>query len=174
VLTDTYEAVAAGQNLGEAVAADQNLQEAVGAYRAGKLDEVETLCNRTLEQQPDHIGSLQLLAAVAANRGVPRRGVELMEKAIALCPDSVDSHIELARLLRLEERNSDAIAALQKAIDIQPNSAGAYNDLGLIYLEATSRKRSIAMTGRSESNEISPLLISIEGSRWKSRGIMPN
>jgi tetratricopeptide (TPR) repeat protein len=134
MLMGTTESVASDQNLPEPIAADQALHEAIAAYRAGKLDEVETLCNRTLEQQPNHIGSLQLLAAVAANKATPRRGVELMEKAISLCPDSVDSHIELARLLRLEDRNSEAIVALQKAIDIQPNSAGAYNDLGLIYL----------------------------------------
>jgi tetratricopeptide (TPR) repeat protein len=121
-------------NTPEAIAADQALHEAVAAYRAGKLDEAEALCDRTLEQQPDHIGSLQLLAAVAANKAAPRRGIELMEKAIALRPDSVDSHIELARLLRLENRDSDAIAALKKAIDIEPRSAGAHNDLGLIYL----------------------------------------
>jgi tetratricopeptide (TPR) repeat protein len=133
MLMGTTESVASDQNLPEPIAADQALHEAIAAYRAGKLDEAEALCNRILEQQPDHIGSLQLLAVVAANKAAPRRGIELMEKAIALYPDSVDSYIELARLLKLEKRDSDAITALKKAIAIEPNSAGAYNDLGLVY-----------------------------------------
>src|SRR5262249_21593437 len=133
MLMGTTESVASDQNLPEPIAADQALHEAIAAYRAGKLDEAEALCNRILEQQPDHIGSLQLLAVVDANKAAPRRGIELMEKAIALYPDSVDSYIELARLLKLEKRDSDAITALKKAIAIEPNSAGAYNDLGLVY-----------------------------------------
>jgi tetratricopeptide (TPR) repeat protein len=122
VLAETHEATTA------------DLGQAVAAYRAGKLDEVEALCNRILEQQPKHIASLQLLAASLGQRGQPRRGIELLERALSLCPDSVDSHVQLAKLLRLEGRNPEAIAALKKAIDIQPESAAAYNDLGLICL----------------------------------------
>src|SRR5262249_25269554 len=103
-------------------------------YRAGKLDEVEALCNRMVEEQPDHIASLQLFAASLGQRGQPRRGIELLERALSLCPDSVDSHVQLAKLPRLERRNLEAIAALKKAIDIEPQSAAAYNDLGLICL----------------------------------------
>jgi tetratricopeptide (TPR) repeat protein len=122
VLADAHEATTA------------DLRQAVAAYRAGKLDEVEVLCDRILKEQPDHIASLQLLAASFGQRGQPRRGIELLERALSLCPASVDSYVQLAKLLRLEGRNPEAIAALKKAIDIQPQSAAAYNDLGLICL----------------------------------------
>jgi tetratricopeptide (TPR) repeat protein len=143
VRSEIDEANAADHNLQEATAAGQALHEAIAAYRAGKLDEAEALCHRTLDKQPNHIGSLQLLAAVAANKAAPRRGIELMEKAIELCPNSVDSHLELARLLILDKRNSDAIAALKKAIEIEPGSAGVYNDLGLIYLEGRDVEKAV-------------------------------
>jgi tetratricopeptide (TPR) repeat protein len=122
VFADTHEAITA------------DLRQAVAAYRVGKLDEVEALCNRMLEEQPDHIASLQLFAASLGQRGQPRRGIELLERALSLCPDSADSHVQLAKLLRLDGRNPEAIAALKKAIDIEPQSAAAYNDLGLICL----------------------------------------
>jgi tetratricopeptide (TPR) repeat protein len=119
----------------EPPAVDQDLRDAVAAYRTGKLDEVEALCGRILERQPDDVGSLQLLAAAAAHRREPRRGIELLEKVISLRPDSVDGYIQLAKLQRLEKLISEPIAALKKAIELKPDSAGAYNDLGLIYLE---------------------------------------
>jgi tetratricopeptide (TPR) repeat protein len=116
------------------VAVDQDLHDAVAAYRAGRLGEAEASCNRILAQQPDHVASLQLLAATAARRREPRRGVELMERVIALRPDSADGYIQLAKLQRLENRVSEPIAALKKAIELRPESAAAHNDLGLVYL----------------------------------------
>jgi tetratricopeptide (TPR) repeat protein len=149
VLSHSYEAVATERALPEPIAADEALHEAIAAYRGGKLDEAEALCSRTLKQQPDHIGSLQLLAAVAANKGAARRGIELMEKAVALRPDSVDCYIELARLLRLGKRDSDAVAALNKATDLEPTSASAHNDLGLIYLTSGDAPRAVECFDRA-------------------------
>lgn len=133
----------------EASAADQSLKDAVAAYRTGKFSEVEALCKQTLAQQPEHIGSLQLLAAVLGQRGEPRRGIELLEKAISFHPDSADNHIQLAKLLRLENRNSDAVAELTTAIEIQPESAAAYNDLGLIYLAEAEVAKAIDCYNRA-------------------------
>jgi tetratricopeptide (TPR) repeat protein len=138
----------------ETTARDQNLREAIAAYRAGKLAEVEALCNRTLEQQPDHIASLQLLAAAVGQRGEPRRGIALLEKAISLGPDSVDSHIQLAKLLRLENLVSEPVAALKKAIELKPQSADAYNDLGLIYLAEIGVSE--ALECFNQANDINP------------------
>jgi tetratricopeptide (TPR) repeat protein len=125
------------------VQATDILREAVAAYRAGRLDNVEALCNRILEHQPDHIASLQLLAATLGQRGKQGRGIELLKKAISLSPNSVDNQVQLAKLLRLDNRDAEAIAALNKAIEIDPRSAGAYNDLGLIYLAKVDLAKAI-------------------------------
>jgi tetratricopeptide (TPR) repeat protein len=109
-------------------------RDAVAAYRAGKLDEVEDLCKQILGQDPNHVVSLQLLAATVSKNGAPRRGVELSERVISIRPDSINGHIHLARYLRLDGRNLEAVSALKKAIELQPRSAEAFNDLGLIYL----------------------------------------
>src|SRR5579862_789666 len=83
---------------------DQVFEDAVAAYRAGKFAEVEALCQGILKRQPDHIGSLQVLGAVAANKGAPRRGIELLEKVVAQQPRLAEGHIQLAKLLRLDGR----------------------------------------------------------------------
>jgi tetratricopeptide (TPR) repeat protein len=114
--------------------ADLLLQEAMAAYRAGKFAEAEVHCRNILKRDPDHIAGLQVLAAVAGQFGVPRRGIELVHKIINLKPDHIDAHIQLAKLWRQDGKDEQAIAALKKAIEIAPESAAAYNDLGLIYL----------------------------------------
>ncbi len=144
VLTETH----------EVLAVDDLLREAVAAYRAGRLEAVEACCNRVLQQTPNHIASLQLLAAALGQKGQPRRGIELLEKAVSLSPDSVDSHIQLAKLLRLDNRDPEAIVALHRALELDARSAGAYNDLGLIYLSRVDLAKAIECFDRA--TEIEP------------------
>jgi tetratricopeptide (TPR) repeat protein len=133
----------------ETIAIDQALADAVAAYRVGKFGDAEALCRRNLNQQPDHVASLQLLAAVAGQSGAPRRGIELLQKVITLQPHLADGHIQLAKLLRLDGRISDALATLEKAIELEPQSAAAYNDLGLIHLAEFDVAEAVACFSRA-------------------------
>jgi tetratricopeptide (TPR) repeat protein len=152
-------------------ATDRLLEEAVAAYRAGKLNDVEPPCQRILELQPHHFASLQLLAAVAANKGEPRRGIELIERAISLRPEAADGYIELAKLLRLDDRTSGAIAALQKAIECEPGSAAAHNDLGLIHLAQDDLVEALACFDRAiEIRPAHPLTANMSRSRATRSG----
>ena len=137
-------------------ATDRQLQDAVAAYRAGKLGPAEALCRGILKRQPDHVASLQVLAAVAGQSGVPRRGIELLQKVIRLQPGHADGHIQLAKLLRLEGKISEAIVELNTAIDLEPGSAAAYNDLGLIHLAGIDVAKALkCLTGPSSSARLS-------------------
>lgn len=117
----------------EAEPLDQLLQDAMSAYRAGDFNKAEVQCRQILERNPDHIATMQVLAAVAGQFGVPQRGIELVNKIIKLQPGHADAHIQLAKLLRQDGKDEEAIAALKSAIELAPDSAAAYNDLGLIY-----------------------------------------
>jgi tetratricopeptide (TPR) repeat protein len=140
----------------ENIQIDEALTQAVAAYSAGKLGEAEALCRQNLEQQPDHVASLQVLAAVAGQMGVPRRGIELLEKVVTLQPSLAEGHIQLAKLLRLDGQVLDAVEALRRAIELNPESAAAYNDLGLIHLAVGDITESLACFDRAI--EISPNL----------------
>ncbi len=133
---------------------DRAFADAVAGYRAGKFDEAEALCRRILQQQPDHVASLQLLGAVAGQSGAPRRGIELLQKVISLQPRLAEGHIQLAKLLRLDDRGPEAVAALERAIELEPQSAAAYNDLGLIHLAETDAAQALVCFDRAI--EISP------------------
>ena len=68
----------------ENVTIDQAFEDAVAAYRAGRLAEAEA-------------ASLQVLGAIAGQLGAPRRGIELLEKVVALQPRLADGQIQLAK-----------------------------------------------------------------------------
>ncbi|MFL6726117.1 MAG: tetratricopeptide repeat-containing sulfotransferase family protein [Sphingomicrobium sp.] len=111
------------------------LEEAMSAYREGNFNQAEVQCRQILEREPDHLASMQVLAAVAGRFGVPRRGIELVKRIIELQPLHADAHIQLAKLLRQDAKDEEAIEALKAALEFAPDSAAAYNDLGLIYLD---------------------------------------
>jgi tetratricopeptide (TPR) repeat protein len=131
------------------VPTDRLVEQATLAYRAGKFGEAETLCRGILQGQPDHVASLQILAAVAGHVGVPRRGIELLQMVIDLQPGRADGHIQLAKLLRLEGRVSEAVDALKTAIELEPDGAAAHNDLGLIHLAGTDLAEAILCFDRA-------------------------
>jgi tetratricopeptide (TPR) repeat protein len=121
--------------LAEEQPVDQLLKEAVAAYSEGNFNRAEVNCRQILEREPQHIASMQVLAAVAGRFGVPRRGIEVVQKIIELQPRHAEARVQLAKLLRQDEKDEEAIAALQSAIELDPESAAAQNDLGLIYLD---------------------------------------
>lgn len=118
----------------QALSVDEMLQHAAGAYAAGKFADAESQCRDILRNKPDHIGALQVIAAIAGQAGTPRRGIEILNRVLAIQPKHTEAHIQLAKLLLQQGNTADAISALNTAIELQPDSAAAHNDLGLIYL----------------------------------------
>src|SRR5437588_6819738 len=90
---------------------DQLLEEAMAAYREGQFNQAELRCREILEQEPDHIPAMQVLAAVAGQFGVPQRGIAVVQKIIDLQPHLADAHIQLAKLLRQDGKDDEAIEA---------------------------------------------------------------
>jgi tetratricopeptide (TPR) repeat protein len=119
----------------EAQPLDELLEGAMAAYRDGNFNQAEAQCRQILDRDPHHVASMQVLAAVAGQFGVPRRGIELINNIIALHPDHAEARIQLAKLLRQDGKNEAAIGALKAAIELAPEKATAYNDLGLLYLD---------------------------------------
>jgi tetratricopeptide (TPR) repeat protein len=135
---------------------EQAIADAVTAYRARNLGEAEALCRSILERHPDHIPTLQILGAIAAQSGAAPRGIQLLQKVVALQPALADGHIELAKLLRLDGQTQQAVATLERAIELEPSSAAAYNDLGLIHLAEIDVAEALRCFNRAI--EISPQL----------------
>lgn len=112
------------------------LQLATQHHRAGRLPEAEGLYRQILAAAPDCIDAWQLLGALALQVGKPEAALELIDKAIALSPaDSpnlADFYANRGEALRSMGQHSDAVAALQQAIKLNPAHVPAHNNLGIV------------------------------------------
>jgi tetratricopeptide (TPR) repeat protein len=57
------------------------------------------------------------------------------EKALAKWPDMIAAQINLGNSLKGQQRYTDAVKALLKALKLDPNSPDAYFNLGILYLD---------------------------------------
>ncbi len=64
----------------------QQLESAVLHHQAGRLAEAEKIYRQVLAQQPNHADALNLLGTLAVQVGRLDAGVDLIRRAIAICP----------------------------------------------------------------------------------------
>ena len=92
---------------------DHLLDRACEAAEAGRLDDAEMLCRKILDREFRHIDALLLLGTLDGQAGRTTRGIQYLQAALALDPQSCDRHIQLGALLKREGRIPEALAALE-------------------------------------------------------------
>jgi tetratricopeptide (TPR) repeat protein len=86
----------------------------------GRRDEAIAELETLLEIRPDYSAALALLAQLAAEDGDQERSNELMARAIAADPESEDVHRAHGDLARQAGRLEEALAAYDRALEIEP------------------------------------------------------
>lgn len=106
------------------------LPQALAHFSAGRLAEAETSCRAALMLQPRQAQALQILGAIALQRGNPDAAIGHFRSAIAAAPRAREAHSNLAAALLAKDQVQEAIAALKLAIKIDPNYAPALINMG--------------------------------------------
>ncbi len=103
----------------------------------GKIDPAKTRYRAALSCEPQHIESLRGLGMALAKEGKLTRGIELVEEAAALAPNSARYHGDLSGLYLAAGRPADALAAAERTLALDPrsllalfNRARAHEELG--------------------------------------------
>jgi protein O-GlcNAc transferase len=104
--------------------------EAVEHLRAGRLAEAERLCRQMRAAAPNDAASVHLSGLVAYQLGRDD-ALSLVERAIALKPDSADMHNDLGAMLAAYARLAEAVTSFKRAIDINPVHIEARSNLGM-------------------------------------------
>lgn len=63
----------------------------------------------------------------------PKRSIQLMKDAIAICPFFEFAYFNLAVVYTEQQQTDKALACYRRVLQITPNNAQAYNNMGVIY-----------------------------------------
>jgi predicted O-linked N-acetylglucosamine transferase (SPINDLY family) len=121
----------------------QIFEQATAHHRAGRVLEAEKLYRQVLAQQPNHAGTIHMIARLAMELGRTDAAIALLERAIKIAPAAPDYHADRARALRSAGRLDEAADACNRAIALRPDSAHLHNDLGNVLLDARRIPRAI-------------------------------
>lgn len=106
-------------------------QVALSLHRKGNVDLAEQIYRSILEAEPRHAQSWHMLGVAAVQRNDHRRGVEFIERAIALDSRRAAFHSNLGAAYRELGRLDEAEISLRRALDLSPRFANALCNLGL-------------------------------------------
>jgi len=148
-LTDIYMARGLADKAADTIARAQLLEPENGkvleraaavAAGAGRIDEAITLNEKVLAAKPDNTEALVALADLYNRNKQPKKAEEVLSRVVALDPGN--AHRTFYNLGVVIENRDDAsegdhrkaIEAFRKAIDLKPDYAIAYRDLGFALL----------------------------------------
>ena len=99
-------------------------------HRAGRFDQAEAAYRAMLDPDPGCPDALHLLGVIASQRGHFEPAIELILRALALAPDSVQYLVNLGEAYRRGGRPDDAAKCYAAALALAPELAAAHHGLG--------------------------------------------
>lgn len=111
------------------------MQRAMAAYEAGRAAEAKELCSLVLAADPNHLDAINILGAIALQRGDLAAARDLFERAVRAAPGAPDPHNNLGVALQQSNRWDEALAAFDRAIALAPAFADAWFNRGVVLTE---------------------------------------
>ncbi|WP_158923826.1 tetratricopeptide repeat protein [Acidisphaera sp. S103] len=105
------------------------LDRALADHQAGRLDAAEQGYREVLTADPVHADALHLLGVLAHQSARTETAIELIERAIALRPDTMHFHNNLGNILRDTGRAADAVACYRRALALNPDTSELHHNL---------------------------------------------
>jgi tetratricopeptide (TPR) repeat protein len=115
----------------------------------GHLAEAERYCLQVVQQSPQDVRALNLLATIFERQGKWAEAGGCYQRVIALQPQHPDSYNLLGNALQHLKRFAEAVPCYQKAIALQPQTVRFHNNLGAALQELGQYQESIACYHRA-------------------------
>jgi predicted O-linked N-acetylglucosamine transferase (SPINDLY family) len=106
------------------------IQDAVALHKKGKLDQAEAIYLQLLAINPANSEALQLLGAIALEKGNNQDALELISLAIEFNPKVASYHSNQGVAFKELDKFEEAVASFDKAIALDPGYAEAYSNRG--------------------------------------------
>lgn len=109
---------------------DPGFEAALALHRAGRLDDAESAYRALLADDPAHADALNLLGAIALQRGSYDDALDLVSRSLRARPLSPIALNHLALALEGRAQFAEAENAYREALRLRPEYADAWHNLG--------------------------------------------
>jgi predicted CXXCH cytochrome family protein len=106
----------------------------------GEIVKAVPIYEEAARRKPDSLVVLRKWGFSLRSSGQPARAVEVLKRALAIAPDTTAWHERGLAYVDLHSKD-EAIAAFQKAGDLDEDMAEPYNSLGAVWLESRDLQR---------------------------------
>lgn len=147
------------------------LRDGIDHFRRGAVTEARLHYERALIENPKNFEALRLLGKLAMQTHSYHEAELLMERAIALRPECVQSHLDRGIALVKMKALDRATESFTHAIELDQKSAEGYLRLGQIHLCKLDFARAIELLKHANAlKKEDPLLLAVLGQAWFRSG----
>lgn len=114
---------------------ENDVQRAVAAADAGDTAAATRLLTGVLQQRPDFVVALTLLASIEHEQGNTEAAIDRLSDAAAFDWRTADLLVRLGAYLRLADRRQEAVAVLEQARAEEPENLDVLNLLAAVHVE---------------------------------------
>jgi len=101
-------------------------------HQSGRLQEAEQVYRQVIASDPNHAGAWHFLGVIAFQVGIGHAAVDAIQRALALKPDYIEAHQNLAAVFDGQGKFDDAVGCYRLALALRPNNPTAQFGLGLV------------------------------------------
>jgi tetratricopeptide (TPR) repeat protein len=94
--------------------------------RQGRPGECEAICRDLLKRNPEDVNAMRLLAKVEMAAGRWRRAENVLYRALQVAPAFDDARLDLARVLKEQDRVEEAVDSTGEVVERNPRHAPAW------------------------------------------------
>jgi predicted O-linked N-acetylglucosamine transferase (SPINDLY family) len=154
----------------------QNIMtQAIQYHQNGDYDHANQLYQKILISDPQNADALHYSGVIAMQHGKMERAIQLITRAIEICPDISGFHSNLALAYKDNDQLDSALDHYKKAVDLNPNNPVIYFNLGALYQNCSQYENAqIAYEKSLKMNPNQPLLYHNLGHLFLKMGYVQN
>ena len=128
-------------------------RQAVELLGKRQFGAAQQCCLRILKENPQHADAHFLLGMIATEFGRVSNALEFIGKAIELEPERAEYHAHRGRCLALLKYDSEALAAADTALALEPADALTCDTIGVVCSRAGDHEKAVEAFRRAVSRE---------------------
>lgn len=117
---------------------DARLEEGIAAHRDGDLQAALAAYKDVLTADPDHSDGLHFLGLLHFDAGKTDNAVLLIRQSLDKNPQNASAYNNLGNILKLGNRQEEALEAYVRAVKIEPRHEQAWNNINVMMEGATN------------------------------------